>query len=287
MIERYLLRYFLAVVEHGNFTRAADACAVTQPTLSMGISRLEQSVGQALFKRSNRRVELTPAGARLVAHAREIEAQFNRAELDMGTAQVRQTLRLGVLSSLPSSRIAGLAAAVMTGCGVNVELVEGRPRELAEGLASARIDMALTLADEAAPAFRPIYSEGYELALPASHALAGHAEIEAAHLGDSIMIVRRHCEVLAETSRHFTRAGVRPFFSARTTNDERALALVAAGIGLTVMPACFSAEGVVRSRLKGFNFSRVVGLSAPAEAAFADEVLDAARHVLMPAQIKD
>lgn len=287
MIERYLLRYFLAVVEHGNFTRAADACAVTQPTLSMGISRLEQSVGQALFKRSNRRVELTPAGARLVAHARQIEAQFNRAELDMGSAQVRQTLRLGVLSSLPSMSIAKLAAAVMRACEVNVELVEGRPRELAEALASARIDMALTLADEAAPGFRPIYSEGYELALPASHALAGGSEIEASQLGDSIMIVRRHCEVLAETSRHFTRAGVRPFFSARTSNDERALALVAAGIGLTVMPACFAADGVVRARLKGFNFKRTIGLSAPSEAQFADRVLAAATEVFGVAHFDD
>jgi DNA-binding transcriptional LysR family regulator len=167
----------------------------------------------------------------------------------------------------------------MLGCGVNVELVEGRPRELAEALAAARIDMALTLADEAAPAFRAIYAEGYELALPASHPLAGELEIEAAQLGDSIMIVRRHCEVLAETSRHFTRAGVRPFFSARTASDERALALVAAGLGLTVMPACFKYEGVVRTPLKGFHFSRIVGLSAPADAAFADEVLLAAMNV--------
>ena len=66
MIERYLLRYFLAVVDQGNFSRAAAHCLVSQPTLSVGIAKLEQAVGAPLFLRSNQRVELTEAGSRLM-----------------------------------------------------------------------------------------------------------------------------------------------------------------------------------------------------------------------------
>ena len=62
MIERYLLRYFLAVIDEGNFSRAAVRCGVSQPTLSIGIAKLEQHVGRPLFNRTSRRVEVTQAG---------------------------------------------------------------------------------------------------------------------------------------------------------------------------------------------------------------------------------
>ena len=78
MIERYLLRYFLAVVDQGNFSRAAAHCLVSQPTLSVGIAKLEQAVGAPLFLRSNQRVELTEAGSRLLSHARRIERDARR-----------------------------------------------------------------------------------------------------------------------------------------------------------------------------------------------------------------
>jgi hypothetical protein len=84
--------------------------------------------------------------------------------------------------------------------------------------------------------------------------------IPAEALADSTMIVRRQCELLPETSRHFTSRGVRPFFAARTMNDDRALALVQAGTGLTVMPDGFSAKGVVRPRLADFPFQRRIGV---------------------------
>jgi DNA-binding transcriptional LysR family regulator len=67
------------------------------------------------------------------------------------------------------------------------------------------------------------------------------------------MIVRRHCEVLSETSRYFTEHGVRPFFAYRSTNDDQVLSLVQAGLGITVMPASYSLKGVVRPLLAGFN----------------------------------
>ena len=72
MLDRYLLRYFLAVVDHGNFSRAASQCNVSQPTLSVGVAKLEREVGAPLFVRSNQRVELTEAGARFLPHARRI-----------------------------------------------------------------------------------------------------------------------------------------------------------------------------------------------------------------------
>lgn len=263
MIDRYLLRYFLAVIDHGNFSRAAAQCNVSQPTLSVGIGKLERLLGQPLFHRTNRRVELTETGTRLAVHARRIESDFNQFEQAVVEGPARRTVRLGVLSTIPWAWISGFCARLSAaGTGEQIELVEGRERDLIERLDRGRIDAALSIirADERRFDCEPLLEEGYALALPALHPLAHEAVIPAESLVSDVMIVRRQCEVLAETSRHFTRRGVRPFFSARTTSDERALALVAAGMGVTLMPDGFTAADVVRPRLAGFEYRRVIGL---------------------------
>ena len=68
------LRYALAVAEHGSFSRAAEACDVSQPTLSGQIRKLEDDLGVVLFERDGRRIRVTPAGAEIVARARDAVA---------------------------------------------------------------------------------------------------------------------------------------------------------------------------------------------------------------------
>jgi DNA-binding transcriptional LysR family regulator len=262
MIDRYHLRYFLSVIDTGNFSRAAAACNVSQPTLSVGIAKLEKALGRSLFSRTNRRVALTDAGARLAAHARAIETSFAAAERDVvGTTAVR-TLRLGVLATTPRRWIEEfLRERHATAAEAQVEIVEGKERELREQLARGRIDLALMiLRDGDHYASRPIFTEGYGLALAASHPLAGRSSIRAEDLVNDPMIVRRHCELLADTSRFFTSRGIRPVFPSRTTSDDKALSYVRAGLGVTVMPDCFDEPGVVRVHLEGFDFTREIGL---------------------------
>lgn len=262
MIDRYLLRYFLAVVDQGNFSKAAVHCNVSQPTLSVGIAKLEALLGRPLFHRTNRRVELTDAAVQLAGHARRIEAEFAAAERDVRQAMVVPTLRLGVLGSIPAEWLEDYAVRlVQSGAGERVEFIEGRERELTERLARGGLDVALTIirGDARFPA-EPLFSEGYALAMAAHHRLAGRETIDGAELASETMLVRRHCELLSDTSRYFTARGVRPFFAARVTSDDRALRLVRSGLGITVMPDCFRAPGVVRPRLADFPFTRDIGL---------------------------
>jgi LysR family hydrogen peroxide-inducible transcriptional activator len=282
MIERYLLRYFLAVVEHGNFTRAAESCNVTQPTLSVGIARLEESVGQRLFHRSNRRVDLTPTGAQFAEHARRIEAQFNLAEQAMQQRQPEAIVRLGLLSTLPSPVVAAIAQALGEIDGLRTEFVEGRASELTDRLDAARIDLAVTLEPQGRhrSQFQPVATEGYSLALPASHPLAARTLIAGHELADNVMLVRRHCEVLTATSQHFTARGVRPFFAARSRSDDRILALVAAGVGVTVMPDCFTAPGVARVPMEDFAHTRTLGVLMRKADAVPEAVVARVRGVL-------
>ena len=262
MIERYLLRYFLAVVDQGNFSRAAAHCHVSQPTLSVGIAKLEQTVGAPLFLRSNQRVELTGAGARLLGHARRIEREFNLAEQAGARSAQGAPLRIGLLTSIPGALVAQAVAGCAPGDAQALELVPGTERELLARLDAERIDVALTLVRDGADRYaaRPIAEEGYGLALPASHALAGRAMIAAEELAGEVMIVRRHCEALSATSRYFVDRGVRPHFAFRATNDERVMQMVAAGLGVTVMPMGYGWPGMARAALKDFGARRTIGL---------------------------
>ncbi|WP_019514903.1 LysR family transcriptional regulator [Sphingomonas sp. Mn802worker] len=260
MIDRYHLRYFLAVIDRGNFSRAADACNVSQPTLSVGIAKLEKALGKPLFLRSNRRVELTEAGTLLAEQARRIEAGFLAAERAVGESAMVETVRLGVVGTIAPDWIDRLLRAHRLAGGGRLELYEGRERELSDRLASGRIDAALTIVRAGTGPHDVIVKEGYAMALPPFHPLAGRTHVAAEELAGEPMIVRRHCEALADTSRHFTTYGVRPFFAARTASDERALRYVREGLGVTLVPESYAGAGLACPRLDGFDLTRTLGL---------------------------
>lgn len=260
MIDRYHLRYFLAVIDRGNFSRAADACNVSQPTLSVGIAKLEKTLGRTLFRRSNRRVELTEAGILLADHARRVEAGFLAAERAVNGSTAAETIRLGVVGTIAPHWIEQLLRAHRLAGVERLELFEGRERELTDRLASGRIDVALTIIRAGIGAHDVVAEEGYAMALPNFHPLAARSSVAAEELAGEAMIVRRHCEALADTSRHFTARGVRPFFAARTASDERALRYVREGLGVTLVPQSFAGEGIACPRLDGFDLTRTLGL---------------------------
>jgi DNA-binding transcriptional LysR family regulator len=282
MIDRYHLRYFLAVVDHGNFSRAASFCNVTQPTLSVGIGKLEQGLGAPLFIRTSRRVQLTPAGAKFLTYARRIEADFNQAVQSMTDASSSGIARLGVLKSLPARKIARLSEALLEAQDWRIEIVEGTGRDIVNMLTRGRIDIGLSIVTSGHDRFAPeiIFEEGYGLALSSNHRLAGEPVIAGETLAEETMIVRRHCEVLSETSRYFIERGVRPHFAFRSTSDERVCEMVASGVGLTIMPDCYDYAGVVRLRLVGFDHRRAIGLlHGDRASALPARLLDQCRRI--------
>lgn len=287
MIHRYHLRYFLAVVETGNFSRAAAKMNVTQPTLSVGLAKLETDLGTKLFLRNSRRVHLTESGSRLLEHARTIEHEFAKVERDMAGRDQGRLTRLGVLATVPTALIERI---VQHHSGLKghdrLEILDGSERDLITHLDRGRIDFALTVLRPEPGRFTQewLYSEGYALAVPLGHRCADMASVKAEELADEIMIVRRHCEVLSATSRHFTERGVRPEFSFRSSNDDKVLALVRAGLGITVMPESYRDPGLKRPRLAGFDYSRDIGLlfsdQAAATGSAANSVAVAIRQVM-------
>lgn len=271
MIDRYLIRYVLGVVDHGSFSAAAAQARVTQPTLSAGIAKLEALLGQQLFDRSGRRVRLTEAGARFVDHARRIEAEFAAAERAVQATPPHRLIRIGVAPTVSTMKLGeALAAARVAAPDERIEIVEGRTSELQGKLDHGRIDALLGpgVARDAINGGGDVrlFEEGYGVAMATTHPLAGSASVTAEGLAGETMIVRRHCEALPLVSRFFTARGVRPFMAARTLSDDRAGAYVAAGLGITVMPYSLRTPGVAMPALAGFDLTRVVALRVPAAA---------------------
>lgn len=258
MISRTHLRQFLAVVDTGSFTRAAAQINVAQPTLSAGIAELERRLGTKLFMREKRRIRLTDAGNRLLPHARGIERGFRLAETDAANLPAPlRPIRLGLLASFPTARLERALSAYRG--KEPVELIEGSQRELVAGLVNGSIDLALAQVEDRF-ASRLLFRESYRLALPAAHPLADQEAIDVDRVAGETMIARRSCELLPETSRFFTAHGARPPFSLRTTNDERAMAMVRAGLGITVAPESLGGPGIAMPRLAGFDHVREIGL---------------------------
>jgi len=263
MIDRYMLRYFLAVAETGNFSRAAKSVSVTQPTLSAGIAKLERQLGARLFDRDRQGVALTPAGSSFLVHARRIAEEYELALQDLQHQPEPRVLRAGVLHTIPTPVVEAILARHRQASGGEVlELLDGSERDLAERLDRGRLDIALTVVRPHQARFRPevLAREPYLMVLPPDHPLAGADAVTAEQLAADRMVVRRHCEALPEISRFFADRGVRPRFVLKTTSDERVLAVVRSGQGIGMMPASFRDDRVRFVRVADFGLMREIGL---------------------------
>ncbi|NUS91480.1 MAG: LysR family transcriptional regulator, partial [Nocardia sp.] len=184
------LRYFAAVAEQLNFTRAAEGLFVSQPALSKQIRALEQQLGAPLFDRDGRSVRLTPVGEALVPHAQRMLAAWElaRADVERAKAGQRATLAIGISTSpgrglLPAVR-ARFAAAHPAARPVLRQIGWLDPTA---GLADGSTDVAyvwLPLADAGRYEWLVVAREPRVVALPESHVLAGRAQVDFTDLLD-------------------------------------------------------------------------------------------------------
>ncbi len=274
MIKRHHIRQFLGVADAGSFVQAAARLHITQPSLSAGIAELERLVGTRLFVRNRRHIRLTEAGGAFLPLARDLERAFRAADgFGRGSSPEWPALRLGAIRTISDVALAAVVAPMLRSFGV--ELVEGTDQELRSALASGRIAGAVTVLRDSEPDFAAfgLWDEPYRMIVPTGHRLAHGAVVAAEDLASEIMIARRACEVLDETSRFFTAAGVRPRFALRSESDDRCLAMVAAGLGITTAPVSLVVSGTVPIDVAGYGFCRNIGLVC--EPGFAQSVVQA------------
>lgn len=162
------LRYLVAVAEHRHFGRAAEACFVSQPTLSTQLKKLEQTLGVTLIERTNRRVMLSPEGEQIVAQAQRILVEVN--SLTAMSEQLRDPLggevRLGIIPTIAPYLLPKILVPLTAEFpNLNIQLTEGQTSQITRMLKHGDLDavlLALPLQEENVEEFElyiePFYS---------------------------------------------------------------------------------------------------------------------------------
>jgi DNA-binding transcriptional LysR family regulator len=252
------VRYFLAIAETGAFTAAAARVHVTQPTLSTGVARLEELLGTRLLERQGR-VRLTEAGERFLPRARSMLAEWAAAESDARRPPQRLAARLGIAPSLPTKPVAAWLAACEAD-GFDVEAVQAPPEPLRERLRRGRLDAALLPITAGEVRAVSLFRDPFRIALAANHALAGKRRCTIADLAQEPFVTRPHSPEHETARRAFAAKGARPRVALRTTDDDAAMAAVAAGVGACFVPASLARPGCTLLMLKELPAERRIGL---------------------------
>jgi DNA-binding transcriptional LysR family regulator len=239
------LRYFVAVAEELHFGRAAVRLRIAQPPLSHQIRQLEQQLGVALFNRTKRRVELTAAGEAFLAEAYGVIAQAERA---VRSAQRAGRGEIGELAIgfVPSADLDILPRVLSAWAprfpGVEVTLHALLPDQQLDALREGRIQVGfvrLPVRDESL-VVEPISREPLVAVLPEHHRLAQRPSLRVADLQEDPMVLfpRRIAAAYHDQFvRLCRRSGFTPRVAHETTSLQTNLGLVAAGLGISVMPA--------------------------------------------------
>jgi LysR family hydrogen peroxide-inducible transcriptional activator len=241
-MEMHQLRYFVAVARTGTFSRAASECRVAQLSLSQQIQKLESEVGDRLFERTRRRAILTPAGTLFLPHALSIletAEQGGEAIREM-SVQVRGKVVLGSLPTIAPYFLPKIIRLFREKYrGVELILHEEATLQLLRGLEENDLDLALISDAPSNPRIRieNLFSEELLLCLPADHPLVRQKVVVADDLQEEkfILMQEGHC-LGAQAQRFCETKGLRPQISCRSAQIATVLAMVEAGLGISLIP---------------------------------------------------
>ena len=236
------LRYLVAVAEYRHFGRAAEACFVSQPTLSTQLKKLEETLGVVLFERSNRRVMLTPEGEQVVQQTQRILVELNA--LTALSEQLRDPmggdLRIGIIPTIAPYLLPKVLAPLRKAFpNLKIQLTEGQTANITRMLKHGDLDatlLALPLGEENVEEVA-LLDEDFVFAVPADHPKAQLAEVDPSDLeGEEVLLLEDgHCfrdQALEVCQAH--RGIESKSYSA--TSLETLRQLVAAGVGVTLIP---------------------------------------------------
>ena len=242
------LRYIVAVARERHFGRAAEACFISQPTLSVAVKKLEEELDVKLFERGSNEVSVTPLGEEIVRQAQSVieQAAGIKEIAKRGKDTLSGALRLGIIYTIGPYLLPDLVRQV-------IEHVPQMPLILQENFTSRLLDMLRTgeldaaiMAEpfpDAGLAVAPLYDKPFMIALPKAHPLAKRRRISAEELKRETMLLlgTGHCfrdhvlEVCPEYARFSSNAeGIRKSFEGSSL--ETIKHMVASGMGVTVVP---------------------------------------------------
>ena len=242
------LKYIVALARERHFGHAAEACFVSQPTLSVAVKKFEDELDLKLFERSASEVTVTPLGEEIVRQAQAVleQAALIKEMAKRGKDPLAGPLRLGVIYTIAPYLLPALVQQqIVRSPQMPLILQENFTVKLLDMLRTGEIDCAIMA--EPFPdhglAIAPLYDEPFVAAVPAAHALATRASVSAEELKNETLLLlgAGHCfrdhvlEVCPEFARFASGAeGIRKSFEGSSL--ETIKHMVAAGMGVTLVP---------------------------------------------------
>lgn len=243
------LKYIVAVARERHFGRAAEACFVSQPTLSVAIRKLEEELGVVLFERGGAEVSVTDVGLRVIAQAQKVleEAAMVKEIARQGEDPLAGPLRVGIIYTIAPYLLPHLVPTqVEQTPQMPLVLQENYTARLLELLRQGELDCAIVALPipDSGLMIEPLYDEPFLVAVPAQHPWAMRERIHPNELKKETMLLlgSGHCfrdqvlEVCPEFARYSASSeGIQRSFEGSSLETIRHM--VAAGLGVTVMPA--------------------------------------------------
>lgn len=240
-MELHQLRYFAKVAELGHFTKAAEACGVSQPSLSQAIAKLEEEVGKPLFERLGRGVRLTEAGVKLRDRASHIVRLVDEARSTLTTAPDAGRVVVAAIPTVAPYLLPKVLTAFAKECpDSELEVIEETTDRAVGRTVAGEADLliaALPLRHDDLH-IEPLLTEELLAVLPTAHPLASKPRVTLKELSAEKFILLNEAHCLTDTALAFcTRRNASPVVTARMHQLTTVLELVRLGQGVSLIPA--------------------------------------------------
>ena len=255
------LRYIVAVARERHFGRAAEACFVSQPTLSVAVKKLEEELGVQLFERGPGEVTITPAGLKIVEQAQRVleEASRIRDLAAAGRDPLVGPLRLGAIYTIGPYLLPKLIPILRrTAPAMQLHIQENFTHRLSDSLKAGEVDVILIALPFVEPGIetRAVYDEPFFVAVPKGHAWEERKRLTSDELTkESLLLLGEgHCfrdQVLEFC--HTTRTRAIEGGSLETIRQ-----MVASGVGITVLPSTSISPATGSELIRIVPFARPV-----------------------------
>ncbi len=241
-MEIHQIRYFLAVCETLNFTRAAERCNVSQPALTRAIKSLEDELGGELLRRERNLTHLTELGRLVHVPLAGVLAETERTKKEAQAFLKLDDapLKLGMMCTIGPARLTGMLEHLHKAFpGIQIHLIEDTPVALVERLMCGEVELAVIATPEAKPErldIVPLYRERFVLAFPPGHRFEKKNAVRIEDMDGENYLLRVKCEVKDKIKEIREAKGVKLNIRFRSQREDWIQSMVLAGMGCAFMP---------------------------------------------------
>lgn len=241
-MELHQIRYFLSICEHGSFSRAAEACDVSQPALTAAIKKLEAEIGSPLLHREGKRLVLTELGCRVRPHLEQALGETRRVEdVARNFRLLRQApLRIGAMPTIGPAQLSRFFASFREAHpGIELTVHQAPLAELLRDLESGELDLAVASSPEPySDVFRSeaLYQEKYVVAFAAGHPFERLSSVALQDTSGMDYVDRLACELRETVMGVCKQRKVELYAAFRSDREDWVQSMVLSGLGFAFMP---------------------------------------------------